>query len=134
MRQLLWAGLALLPSCTSQGVHPLTLQDLATAPYQSATTTEWTGSLLYEGGCLLFRDDAATIQLLPVWPDGSVFNGTTLTFHQPGKADQLLVIAQEFHMEGRPIERSALTDPIDARIQQQCRADPFFVSRVQPAN
>ena len=134
MRRVIFLTLALLPSCTMRGVHPLTPQDLATAPYQAVVTEGLTGSLLYEGGCLLFRDEDETVQLMPVWPAGSVFNGTTLTFHQPGKSDQLIVIAQELQIEGRPLDWSALAAPAYAPIHQQCGSRPFFVSRVRPAN
>jgi hypothetical protein len=123
-----------LASCATRGVHPLTPQDLATAPYHSVATTALTGSLMYEGGCLLFRDDEETTQLLPVWPDGSVFNGTTLTFHRPGKADQLVVIEQELQLEGQPLQWSGLTYRPYTQLHQQCGAQPFFVSRVRPAN
>jgi len=123
-----------LASCVSHGVHPLTPQDLATAPYQGTVTSALTGSLMYEGGCLLFREDDGKSQLMPVWPDGSVFNGTTLSFHQPGKSDQLIVIAQEFQMEGQPIPWSTLSAPAYKRIHHQCEVQPFFVSRVRPAN
>jgi hypothetical protein len=135
MRRGALLGLVLLPSCASHGVHPLTPQDLATAPYQTTATAALTGSLMYEGGCLLFREDEGRTQLMPVWPNGSVFNGTTLTFHQPGKAEQLIVIAQEFQMEGQPIRWSVLSAPAYARIHRQCGAQaPFFVNGVRPAN
>jgi len=134
MRRVALLTLLPLQSCATHGVHPLSPQDLATAPYQSVVTAELTGSLLYEGGCLLFRDDDQTVQLLPVWPPGSEFNGTTLTFHSPGKSDQLVVIAQVLRIEGQPIQWSALSAPAFAPIHRQCAAPPFFVSRITPAN
>jgi hypothetical protein len=71
---------------------------------------------------------------MPVWPDGSVFNGTTLTFHQPRKSDQLIVVAQEIQIEGQPVQWAALSASAYGRIHRQCGGQPFFVSRVRPAN
>lgn len=134
MRLAIPAAAATLASCAANGVHPLRPQDLATAPYQSVATAALTGSLMYEGGCLLFRDDQNRVQLLPVWPSGSEFNGTSVIFHQPGKTDQRIVVGEEFHMEGQPIAWSALAAPGYARFQGQCGSAPFFVSRIRPAN
>ena len=124
-----------LSACASQGVRPLRSEDLATAPYQSLVTNAYTGSLLYEGGCLLFRDDENRIQVMPVWPSGSLFNGTSVIFHQPGKSEQRVVVGEEFQIEGQPIAWNALAGPSYAQFQRQCGASPpFFVSRVHPAN
>ena len=92
-------------------------------------TAALTGSLLYEGGCLLFRDEETAGRLMPVWPDGSVFNGTTLIFHQPGKAEQLVVVGEEVMIEGQPAVPVAGPSGTG-----RCGAQPFFVSRVRPAN
>src|SRR5262249_36804290 len=122
-------------ACASHSVHPLRPQDLATAPYQSVATAAFTGTLLYEGGCLLFRDDGNRVQLLPVWPAGSVFNGTSVIFHQPGKAEQRVVVGEEFKMEGQPIAWPVLPAPTNAKVRRQGGASPpFFVSRTRPAN
>jgi hypothetical protein len=134
MRRGALLAFVLLQACVSHGVHPLRPQDVATAPYQGVVTAALTGSLMYEGGCLLFRDDEGTAQLLPVWPTGTVFNGTTVTFHHPAKADQLIVIGQEFLMEGQPLRWSAMSAPSYIPFHRQCGAQPFFVSRVRPAN
>ena len=99
MRRALLLAFCPLAACAANaphGVRPLRPLELATAPYQEATGTSLTGSLLYESGCLLFRDDATKARLLPVWPTGSIFNGTALIFHQPGKADQPVMIGEEF--------------------------------------
>ena len=116
------------------GVHPLRPQDLATGPYQNVATAAFTGSLMYEGGCLLFRDDGNRVQLLPVWPDGSQFNGSLVTFHQPGKTERRIVVGEEFQIEGQPVAWPALPQPIAAQFHPQCPFQPFAVSRVRPAN
>jgi hypothetical protein len=134
MRGLCLAGLMLLSSCAPHGPHPLTPKDLATAPYQSFATTAFTGSLMYEGGCLLFRDENDSVQLLPVWPAGSSFNGTALTFHRPGKADQVLTIGEEFVMSGRPLAWITLSGATYEPYHRQCPAQPFSVSMIRPAN
>ena len=131
-------GLALafvLVGCTSsRTVRPLRPLELATAPYHEGAAQARIGSLMYEGGCLLFREDGSAAQLLPVWPSGSVFNGTIVIFHQPAKAEQRIAIGEEFVMEGQPASWSALR-PSDFRpFQNQCNRQPFFVSTVRPAN
>jgi len=124
-----------LSACVSHGgVHPLRPHDLATGPYQSVATAAFTGSLMYEGGCLLFRDEDSKVQLLPVWPFGSEFNGSLVTFHRPGKAEQRIVVGEEFQMEGQPIAWSGLAQPVTAQFQPQCPSQPFAVSKVRPAN
>jgi hypothetical protein len=89
---------------------------------------------MYEGGCLLFREDQTKAHFLPVWPTGSIFNGTAVTFHQPGKADQPVLIGEELVIEGQPSAWSALSPPTYAPFQQQCAAQPFLVSRIHPAD
>lgn len=135
MRKSVPLMLLLLSGCmSSHGVRPLRPQELATAPYQGVVTAAFTGSLLYEGGCLLFRDDQNRVQLLPFWPTGSVFNGTSVLFHQPGKADQRVVVGEEFMMEGQPPSWSAMSASSFEPFHRQCGAQPFFVSRITPAN
>jgi hypothetical protein len=130
-------GLALLASCTTysnQGVRPLRPLELATGPYQGTVTAALTGSLMYEGGCLLFREDQAVVPLMPVWPTGSVFNGTSVIFHQPGKADQPVLVEEEFVIEGQPMNWSELSAPAYPPFQHQCAVQPFLVARVRPAD
>ncbi len=134
MRCLAIVALLLLSSCAPRGPHPLTLKDLATSPYNSFVTTTFTGSLMYEGGCLLFRDEDDSVQLLPVWPAGSSFNGTALTFHRPAKADQVLVVGEEFEMSGQPLAWTTLNGATYEPYHRQCPAQPFSVSTISPAN
>ncbi|NUR45218.1 MAG: hypothetical protein HOP91_03540 [Sphingomonas sp.] len=89
---------------------------------------------MYEGGCLLFRDEHLGMQLLPVWPDGSSFNGTSVTFHEPGKAEQRVVVAEEFQMEGQPLQWANVPNPRINLFRQRCRGEPFAVLRIHPAN
>jgi hypothetical protein len=118
----------------SRGVRPLRLHELATAPYQEVVTAALAGSLTYEGNCLLFRDDQTKGYLMPVWPIGSTFNGTAVLFHQPGKANQQVMVAEEFLMEGQPLQWSTLSGEAYAPFLRECGAQPFFVSSVRPAN
>src|SRR5947199_4681861 len=135
MRKLTFlAAAVLLEGCATHGVRPLRPQDLAVAPYQETITAALTGSLMYEGGCLLFRDEASSARLLPVWPIGSTFNGTSVIFHEPGKAEQRVLVGEEFTMSGQPIAWSTLAASTYAPFHNQCRAQPFFVSGVRPAN
>jgi hypothetical protein len=134
MRKATLSVLALLQACASSGVHPLRPLEIATAPYQETITAALTGSLMYEGNCLLFRDEAAKFYVMPVWPIGSSFNGTAVLFHQPGKADQRIMVAEEFLMEGQPISWGTLSAIGYVPFQRQCGVQPFFVSSVRPAN
>jgi hypothetical protein len=125
----------LLTGCVSHGgIRPLRPLEIATEPYQETVTAGLIGSLMYEGGCLLFRDDESKAVLLPVWPSGSIFNGTSVIFHQRGKADQPVVVGEEFVLEGRPAQWSALSATAYSPFQQQCAAQPFMVARVRPAD
>src|SRR5205823_647506 len=110
----------LLSGCASHtGVRPLRPLELATAPYQETVTATLTGSLMYEDGCLWFRDDPSKERLLPVWPTGSIFNGTAVIFHQPSKADQPILVGEEFVMEGQLQLWSALPAPGHAPFERQ---------------
>jgi hypothetical protein len=124
----------LLSGCVSHGVHPLRPLEIPTARYNGVITTGLTGTLMYEGGCLLFRDDAKRVQLVPVWPDGSLFNGTSVIFHEPGRADQRIVVGEEFLMEGQPLQWSRVPGPRIVLHQRRCAGEPFTVLGVRPAN
>lgn len=124
----------LLAGCASSAVEPLQPLEIATVPYQGIPKTALTGSLLFEGGCLLFRDDSNHLQLFPVWPDGSSFNGSSVIFHEPGKADQLVALAEEFVMAGRPVPWSGFTNPRMALHRRHCGSAPFAVLGIRPAN
>ena len=114
------------------GIRPLRPLELATGPYDGNITESVDGSLMYEGGCLLFRAQGGTAAVLPIWPTGSIFNGTSVIFHQPGKADQPIMVGQQVVIEGRPVgwERLAGYAPFE----HQCGAEPFLVSKVRPAD
>lgn len=136
MRKVALLILLLLPSCMTNGsrIRPLRPLELAVAPYRDSVTATLTGSLMYEGGCLLFRDDKPKARLLPVWPIGSVFNGTSVIFHQPAKSDQRIAIGEEFLMEGELGNWSTLPPATFLPFRHQCGAEPFLVSSVHPAD
>jgi hypothetical protein len=131
--------IALLSGCVPhQGiklVRPLHPLEIATAPYQEVATTALTGTLMYEGGCLLFRDEGSHVLFMPVWPDGSSFNGNALLYHLPGKGDQWVAITQEVLLYGQPLQWNALHADTYLPIEHQCGAyPPYFVTQVRPAN
>lgn len=137
MRKLCMLVPMLLQACVASGperIRPLRPLELATAPFQPGATAMHVGSLMYERGCLLFRDRATDELLLPVWPTGSVFNGTSIIFHEPARAEQPIIIAQQFVMQGRGVAWSALPEAPYAPFQRQCAAAPFLVSGVRPAD
>lgn len=119
---------------SARGVRPLRPLELATGPYRQVPAEARTGSLMYEGGCLIFSDGEKAEWLLPIWPDGSVFNGTLVTFHQPAKDDQRVALGEEFVMEGQPASWRQFSPKRYAPFWQQCRLQPFIVSSVRPAD
>ena len=137
MRRVWLLATLLLGSCMDNhpAVRPLRPLEIATAPYQPLATIALTGSLMYEGGCLLFRDDHSNAILMPVWPEGSSFNGTAVLYHLPGKADQWVTVTQEVLLSGQPIGWTTLRGVPYEPLHHQCGAyAPFFVSQARPAN
>jgi hypothetical protein len=137
MRKAGLLAILLLTGCFNNhpAVRPLRPLEIATAPYEPHATTTLTGSPMYEGGCLLFRDEPSGSLLMLVLPAGSSFNGNSLLFHLPGKADQWLAISQELLLYGRAMPWQALGAPVYEPIQRQCGAyAPFFVTNVRPAD
>jgi len=134
MKLVLFALPMLLAGCVSEGVSHLEPLEIPIVGYSPAVVASATGTLAYEHGCLLFVDDAGKQIYSPVWPDGTIFNGTSLIFHRPGKADQPIVINQEFVISGRPLAWSAVPSPRAALFEQQCGRIPFAVADVAQAN
>jgi hypothetical protein len=93
-----------------------------------------TGSLGYEGDCLLFRDDETKAMFFPIWPLGSTFNGTSVTFHEPARAEQRVVMGEELVIEGASAPWRSLDAVAYEPFRRQCGATPFFVRKVGPAN
>jgi hypothetical protein len=137
MRKTVLSAFLVLGGCMSShpAVRPLRPLEIPTAPYQWVATGAQTGSLLYEGGCLLFHDDETGALVMPIWPYGSTFNGTALLFHRPGKADQWIPVSQEVLIEGQPVGWTTLGGTPYAPFQHQCGGyAPFYVSSVRPAD
>ena len=135
MRRVIAIGLlTMLAACASTGVRPLRAFEIATGPYHAAVKEQIVGSLMYEGGCLLFVNEDRTRQLLPIWPTGTLFEESMVTFHQPAKAEQRLVVGEEVRLDGEQADWSQLDSARYAPFRQQCGAAPIFVSGVAPAN
>jgi hypothetical protein len=135
MRKAILVGLMLsVEACASSGVRPLRPFEIATGVYHPAAKDQIVGSLMYEGGCLLFVNEDRTRQLVPIWPSGTQFQEQMVTFHQPAKAEQRLVIGEEIRLDGEAADWSQIDAARYAPFRQQCGADPFFVSGVAPAN
>lgn len=125
---------AAIAGCASglhHGIRPLRPLELATSPYDGNVAAALNGSLMYEGGCLLLRAEPSGY-VLPIWPDGSIFNGTSVIFHQPGKANQPIMVAQQVEIEGRALAWNQL--PGYEPFAYHCPAEPFLVSKVRPAD
>lgn len=132
---LVLPAFAATAGCVAQhNVRPLRPLELATAPYLDRASEARVGSLMYEGGCLLFREDGSAAHFLPVWPSGTVFNGTSVIFHQPAKVEQRVVIGEEFVLEGQRAPWQALPPRAFEPFRHQCGAQPFYVSRLRPAD
>ncbi len=132
-----WLALAvLLGGCvTHSTIRPLRPLEIATAPYREVTSTALTGSLMYEGGCLLFHDERTHALLLPVLPMGSVFNGSAALVHHPGKTDQWVTIGQEIMIYGEPLRWDSFATSQYQPFHHQCGLyAPFFVSAVRPSD
>jgi hypothetical protein len=134
MKRAVSVLIALLGGCASNAVHPLRPLEIPIAPYNGITTAALTGSLIFEGGCLMFRDDGKRVHLVPVWPDGSIFNGTSVIFHEPGRADQRIVVGEEILLEGQPLQWSRVPGQRIVLHQRRCGGEPFAVLGVRPAN
>ena len=135
MRSAALILLALLVGCAdTRGNRPLKPLEIPLAPYSGVITAALTGSLMYEGGCLLFRDEDNRTQLMPVWPYGSTFNGTSVTFHEPGKADQRVIVGEELLIAGQPVDWTRFRNSRVALHERQCSRPLFAVLGVHPAN
>ena len=134
MRRPIFLLAPLIGGCVSHGVDTRRPLEIATAPYTAVPNVAATGSLAYEWGCLLFRDDAHRAVWAPIWPDGTIFNGTALIFHQPGRADKPVVLDQEFLISGQPLAWSAVPIARAPVFERQCGGIPFAVADVRPAN
>src|SRR4051794_1715133 len=137
MRKAGLLPILLLAGCIAEhpSIRPLRPLEIPTVAYRDVATGALTGSLMYEAGCLLFRDDETRAVVMPVWPVGSTFNGTALLYHLPGKADQWVAVNQEAVLYGQPLQWSAL-GTVDYRpLEHQCGAFPaYYVSSVRPAD
>jgi hypothetical protein len=90
---------------------------------------------MYENGCLVFNGDNGSPRLLPIWPYGTKFVESLVTFHRPSKDDERAVLNQEIRLDGIPANWSQLDPATFAPFHQQCGwAKPFFVSGLAPAN
>lgn len=134
MRRFAFVMLLLVQGCASGGVHPLRPNEIATAPYRFGKARPLVGSLMYEGGCLLFRTEDDSAVLLPVWPTGTLFEESLVTFHEPGRADQRVAVGEEIRIDGLPLDWSSFDAVRYESFRHQCGAEPIFVAHVTPAN
>jgi len=136
MRKAALIAILMLGGCFGRsGIRPLRPLEIPTAPYQEMTTTALTGSLMYEGRCLLFRDEQSRLVVMPVWPAGSSFNGTAVLYHLPGKNDQWIAVSQEVLLYGQPLQWQSLDGQLYRPFEGQCGIyPPFFVTGLRPAD
>jgi hypothetical protein len=123
-------------SCVANGssVRPLRPLEIAVAPWHDGGTDQVLGALQYEGSCLLVREDVSGRLLHPVWPIGTTFNGTSVMFHRPAKADTRVVIPEETFFTGTVTNWASLPELASRPFETTCGALPFLVTTVTPAN
>lgn len=134
---LLCIGLAALTGCMAnrpEPIRPVRALDIPRSAYDGNVVEQLTGTLAYEHECLMFRDDNGGPLLTPVWPEGSSFDGTSVKYHEPGRVEEPILIAQHFVMGGRRVAWRQLASPAYAPFQNQCRGAPFLVSAIRPAD
>jgi hypothetical protein len=135
MHKIVLAATMMLMACvSSSGVRPLQPHEIAIGPYYERPAQSFVGSLMYEGGCLIFDGENGSPRLLPIWPAGSRFEETLVTFHRPGKDDQRVTIGEEIRVDGVPSDWSQIELSRFRPFERQCGATPFFVSSLAPAN
>lgn len=136
MRMTALIAFLTLPACVSSGgVRALHDYEIAIGPYHERPARSFVGSLMYEGGCLVFDGENGAVRALPIWPGGSRLEESLLTFHRPAKDDQRVAINEEIRLDGVPADWRQLDPATFAPFRQQCGwAKPFFVSGLAPAN
>jgi hypothetical protein len=135
MHKIMLIAFLVLTACVSStAIRPLRPHEIAIGPYYERPTQSFVGSLMYEGGCLMFGGENGGPRLLPIWPAGSKFEETLVTFHRPGKDDQRVTIGEEIRLDGVPSDWSKIGSSQFQSFQRQCDAEPFFVSGLAPAN
>jgi hypothetical protein len=134
MRRLVLVLLVLLQGCATQNVRPLKPYEIATAPYRFGEARPVLGTLMYEGGCLLFRTEGDAGLLLPVWPTGTRFEESLVTFHEPGRAEQRVVLGEEIQLDALSLDWAKLDSANFEPFHHQCGAEPVFVAGVTAAN
>jgi hypothetical protein len=134
MRKFCLLASLLLQACASSQIRPLRPNELPTGPYHESGSQTFVGTLMYEGNCLLFEDEDKSMRVLPVWPHGSTFEESLITFHQPGKLEQRVMVGQEIELKGEKSDWAAVADSHLAPFEHQCGSEPFFVSGMTPAN
>jgi hypothetical protein len=134
MRKIILVALLALPAC-AHNVRQLHRYEIAIGPFYERPTHSFAGSLMYESGCLVFNGDNGSPRLLPIWPSGTKFVESLVTFHRPSKDDERAVLNQEIRLDGIPADWSQLDPATFGPFHQQCGwAKPFFVSGLAPAN
>jgi hypothetical protein len=136
MRKAAMIALVALSGCLAHpGMRPLRPLEIATAPYQDVTTAALTGTLMYEGGCLLFRDEQSRVIFMPVWPADHNFLRDRQQLVRLSRQVKGHRAAVEAGPGGQPIAWGTLGTPTYQPLQHQCGAyRPFFVSFARPAD
>ena len=92
------------------------------------------GRLVSKDGCLLLAANrhGRDLQLLPVWPTGSRYNGVAVVPSLPGAAETSFVVGADVKVEGGGPDWSDLPTNFDYLLpwRDKCGARPFFVSAV----
>lgn len=123
----------LLTGCATMEPSPSSVRGtypLATWPGSEVITTVRGGSLHYSSGCLLFRD-ADKRDFVPVFTDGSRFDGRVVAVVQPG-GERVIGLGQRITIEGDGKEWSSVPPGYNlSAFQKRCSVSPFFITHTK---
>jgi hypothetical protein len=93
--------------------------------------SEFSGRLALERDCLVLRIPQRSQTFLPIWPEGSRFDGRKVTLAIPGRAPILLPLTRDVRIggSGRPWHEVPATLGL-SEIASRCPFTPFFVVEV----
>lgn len=111
---------------------------LPTSPYGDIITTRAKGTLISKGSCLLLSAERAgrRFELLLIWPPGSRFNGVAVVPAIPKRAARAFSVGAEIEVGGNSPQWEQLPPYYPQLLpwRDRCRARPFFVTTIRPAD
>lgn len=107
-----------------------TPKPIPTYPHSGIFVSQFTGRLLYEKDCLLFRTSRGQHFVL-IWPEGSSFDGRRITVAIPGRAPKTLTVGRTATIAGSAQDwENVPPSPALGDTPRRCAASPYFVVEV----